>query len=141
MGGEASCSKRAAAALTFFPFDQRRPGGEPGGVLLGRNIMTDTPVVYDYTRRVNSNVTFVGESGKGKSTTTKTYLDNFLQRAPPNTMVTIIDPHGEYAGLKDRWGCEVRDLANRDNMGLDPFKIMENPSKAVGLLAECTGHG
>lgn len=132
--------ERAAAALAFFPFDSADLV-EPGGIILGENRITETPVVYDYTRRVNSNVTFVGESGRGKSTTTKTYLDNFLQRAPPETMVTIIDPHGEYAALKGRWGCEVRDLANRDQMGLDPFRIMEQPSKAVGLLAECTGMG
>ena len=130
--------ERAAAALTFFPFDSADLV-EPGGIILGRNIITESPIVYDYTRRVNANVTFVGEAGKGKSMTTKTYIDNLLARAPPETMVTIIDPHGEYATLKDRWGCVVRDLANRDKMGLDPFKIMDQPSKAIGLLAECTG--
>lgn len=130
--------ERGDAALALFPFDSADLV-EPGGVILGSNLMTGSPVVYDYTRRVNSNVTFVGESGKGKSTTTKTYLDNFLSRAPPETLVTIIDPHGEYAGLAERWGCEVRDLAERDSMGLDPFRILEHPSKAVGMLAECTG--
>lgn len=132
--------ERAAAALALFPFDSSDLV-EPGGVILGTNTVTGAPVVYDYTRRVNSNVTFVGESGKGKSTAAKTYLDNFLSRAPPEAMVTIIDPHGEYAGLAGRFGCEVRDLADRDRMGLDPFKILEHPSKAVGLLAECTGMG
>ncbi len=132
--------ERTGAALALFPFDSADLV-EPGGVILGTNTITGTPVVYDYTRRVNSNVTFVGESGKGKSTTTKTYLDNFLARAPPETMVTIIDPHGEYAGLAERWDCAVRDLADRDSMGLDPFRILEHPSKAVGLLAECTGMG
>lgn len=126
------------AALTLFPFDSADLV-EPNGTILGVNRMTETPVVYDYTRRVNYNVTFVGESGKGKSTTTKTYIDNFLERAPPETMVTVIDPHGEYASLAQRWNCEVRDLANRDKMGLDPFKVLEHPSSAVGLLAECTG--
>ena len=130
--------ERAAAALALFPFDSSDLV-EPGGVILGTNKTTGTPVVYDYTRRVNSNVTFVGESGRGKSTTAKTYLDNFLSRAPPETMVTIIDPHGEYAGLAKRFGCGVCDLADRDKMGLDPFRILERPSKAVGLLAECTG--
>ncbi len=129
-----------AAALALFPFDSADLI-EPGGIIVGINRLTPSPVVYDYTRRVNSNVTFVGESGKGKSTTTKTYLDNFLTRYPSDTMVTIIDPHGEYAALAERWNCEVRDLSNRDNMGLDPFKILEHPSKAIGLLAECTGMG
>lgn len=132
--------ERGDAALALFPFDSADLV-EPGGVILGVNRVTSTPVVYDYTRRVNSNVTFVGESGRGKSTTTKTYLDNFLSRAPSDTMVTIIDPHGEYAGLAPRWECEVRDLAGRSMMGLDPFAILEHPSKAVGLLAECTGMG
>lgn len=130
--------ERAAAALAFFPFDSADLV-EPGGVILGTNTITGAPVVYDYTRRVNSSVTFVGEAGMGKSMTTKTYIDNLLARAPPETMVTIIDPHGEYVALAERWGCEVRDLTKRDNMGLDPFKIMDQPSKAVGLLAECTG--
>ena len=138
--GSSFIFERAAAALALFPFDSADLV-EPSGVILGRNTITGTPVVYDYTRRVNSNVTFVGESGRGKSTTTKTYLDNFLSRAGPDTMVTIIDPHGEYAGLAERFGCVTRDLADRDMMGLDPFKILEHPSKAVGILAACTGMG
>lgn len=127
-----------SAALAFFPFNSADLV-EPGGVILGTNTITGAPVVYDYIRRVNSSVTFVGEAGRGKSMTTKTYIDNLLERASPETMVTIIDPHGEYAALAERWGCEVRDLSNRDSMGLDPFRIMDQPSKAVGLLAECTG--
>ena len=116
-----------------------------GGVYIGTNEITGAPVIYDYTRRVNYNMSVIGESGSGKSTTVKTYVDNFLgmvgERYGPDqrVMLTIIDPHGEYAGIAGRYGCEVVDLTARDELGMDPFVLLEHADQAVGLLCETVG--
>lgn len=132
------------SCAVFYPFESANMI-ESGGVYLGVNTINNTPVIYDYLRRVNSNVTFVGESGRGKSTTAKMYISNFLSTAGirygqnHRVMLYIIDPHGEYATLADSLGATVRDLESRDPMGLDPFKIFESGSKAAAILADASG--
>ena len=132
------------SCAVFYPFESANMI-ESGGVYLGINTINNTPVIYDYLRRVNSNATFVGESGRGKSTTAKMYVSNFLSMAKARygedhrVMLYIIDPHGEYATLADSMGAVVRDLESRDAMGLDPFKIFENGSKAAAILADASG--
>lgn len=132
------------SCAVFYPFESANMI-ESGGTYLGTNTINNTPVIYDYLRRVNSNVTFVGESGRGKSTTAKMYVSNFLSTASTRygsdhrVMLYIIDPHGEYATLADPLGAVVRDLESRDPMGLDPFKIFENGSKAAAILADASG--
>lgn len=132
------------SCAVFYPFESANMI-ESGGTYLGTNTINNTPVIYDYLRRVNSNVTFVGESGRGKSTTAKMYISNFLSTASTRygddhrVMLYIIDPHGEYATLADSLGAVVRDLESRDPMGLDPFKIFENGSKAAAILADASG--
>ena len=135
------------SCAAFYPFESANmiEEGESGGVYLGVNTVNGTPVIYDYLRRVNSNVTFVGESGRGKSTTAKTYVANFLDTARSKygedhrVMLCIVDPHGEYAPLAAGFGAEVMDIEGRQRMGLDPFKVFDNPSKAASLLADASG--
>ncbi len=116
-----------------------------GGVYVGVNEITKAPVIYDYTRRVNYNMSVIGESGSGKSTMVKTYVDNFLKMVKEKygpdqrVMLTIIDPHGEYAGIAEHFGCSVVDLTARNELGMDPFVIMEHPDQAVGILCETVG--
>ena len=116
-----------------------------GGVYVGINEITKAPVIYDYTRRVNYNMSVIGESGSGKSTTVKTYVDNFLKMVKEKygpdqrVMLTIIDPHGEYAGIAEHFGCSVVDLTARNELGMDPFVVMEHADQAVGLLCETVG--
>lgn len=113
-----------------------------GGVHIGTNEITKSPVIYDYTRRVNYNMSIIGESGSGKSTMVKTYIDNFLGMISEKygrdqrIMLTIIDPHGEYAKIASSFGCDVIDLTARNELGMDPFVVMEHPDQAVGLLCE-----
>ncbi len=135
------------SCAAFYPFESANmiEEGESGGVYLGVNTVNGTPVIYDYLRRVNSNVTFVGESGRGKSTTAKTYVANFLDTARSKygedhrVMLCVVDPHGEYAPLAAGFGAEVMDIEGRQRMGLDPFKVFDNPSKAASLLADASG--
>ena len=135
------------SCAAFYPFESANmiEEGESGGVYLGVNTVNGTPVIYDYLRRVNSNVTFVGESGRGKSTTAKTYVANFLDTARSKygedhrVMLCVVDPHGEYVPLAAGFGAEVMDIEGRQRMGLDPFKVFDNPSKAASLLADASG--
>lgn len=135
------------SCAAFYPFESANmiEAGGSGGVYLGTNTVNGTPVIYDYLRRVNSNVTFVGESGRGKSTTAKTYVANFLGMVRSKygeghrVMLCVIDPHGEYAPLAAGFGATVMDVEGRERMGLDPFKLFENPSKAASLLADASG--
>lgn len=133
------------SCAVFYPFESANMIESGGGVYVGSNTVNGAPVIYDYTRRVNSNVTLIGESGRGKSTAAKTYVSNFLrahQERYGNThrvMLCIIDPHGEYAPLAEHLGAEVRDLEGRDHMGLDPFGLFGSSSRAAGILADAAG--
>ena len=128
----------------FYPleYSDLMEDNSSGGVYLGENETTGNPVIYDYGKRVNSNVTIIGESGQGKSTTVKTYIDNFMAMirkkygSDQKLMLSIIDPHGEYKALADYYGAKVVNLTSRDPLGLDPFKLFEFPDQAAALLAE-----
>ena len=129
------------SCAVFYPFESSSMI-ESGGTYLGENMVNDTPVLYRYGRRINYNVTLIGESGRGKSTAAKTYVDNFLrtvsEKYGPNhrIMMCVIDPHGEYAPLAKRFGARVRDLEGRQRMGLDPFRVCDEASSAASILAD-----
>ena len=130
----------------FYPFESSDLIESDGaGVYLGVNGITGAPVIYDYQKRLNLNVAVIGESGSGKSTTVKTYLDGFLKMFQKRygkgqrAMICIIDPHGEYAHLASRLGAELVDLGARDELGMDPFRLMEHSDQAVSMLCETVG--
>ena len=128
----------------FHPFESSDliEADGAGGVFVGINEITKSPVVYDYTRRINYNMTVIGESGSGKSTMVKTYVANFLKMVndkygpSQRVMICIIDPHGEYANVASHFGCSVVNLTAREELGMDPFAIMEHPDQAAGILCE-----
>ena len=114
---------------------------EDNGVYLGRNELNGTPVVFDYQMRTNYNMTIMGKSGSGKSMTSKTYVSNFMEVMRKNysdsrVMVYILDPHGEYTKLAEHLGMNVVDLNSRDELGLDPFKLMQTADAATGFLTD-----
>jgi len=130
----------------FYPFESSDLIESDGaGVYLGVNGTTGAPVIYDYQKRLNHNVVVIGESGSGKSTTVKTYLDGFLKMlqkrygSGQRAMICIIDPHGEYAHLASRLSAVLVDLTARDELGMDPFRLMEHSDQAVSMLCETVG--
>ena len=133
-----------ASCAAFYPFVSSTllEIDGAGGVYLGANEFDGTPVVYDYLRRTNYNMTVLGSSGSGKSVSAKTYLDNFgaMMRdkygADAPAKMYILDLHGEYVALKDYLGMDVVDLMSRDEMGLDPFSLLPTSDAAVDMLAD-----
>ena len=132
------------SCAVFYPFESSNMI-ESGGTYVGENMVNGTPVIYEYGRRVNYNVTLIGESGRGKSTAAKMYVHNFLrgisERYGPGhpVMLCVIDPHGEYSALARSLGARVMDLEGRGRMGLDPFRVCDEPSKAASILADASG--
>ena len=128
---------------TFYPFESSDliEADGAGGVYLGRNEMNGTPIVYDYLNRTNYNMLVLGASGSGKSVTIKTYLDNFLammrhKYGKQDMMSAIFDTHGEYVSMAERFGMNVVNLMDREEIGVDPFKLLKKKSDAVNILAE-----
>lgn len=132
-----------ASLAAFYPFVSSTllEIDGAGGVYMGANEFDGTPVVYDYLRRTNYNMTVLGSSGSGKSVSAKTYLDNFRammrdKYGDAPVKMYILDLHGEYVALKDYMGMDVVDLMSRDEMGLDPFRLLPTSDAAVDLLAD-----
>lgn len=133
------------SCAAFYPYDSSDliEGDGAGGVYIGVNRMTGAPVIYDYMRRTNANIFAVGRSGQGKSMTAKTYIDNFLRMigkkygADQRVMLAIVDPHGEYSGLADRWGARVVDLDKRQPIG-NPFRFYDRPDMALSILVQAS---
>ena len=135
-----------ASCAAFYPFVSSTllEIDGAGGVYMGANEFDGTPVVFDYLRRTNYNMTVLGSSGSGKSVSAKTYLDNFRammrdkygEDAPMRTY--ILDLHGEYVALAKYLGMDVVDLMSRDEMGLDPFALLPTSDAAVDMLADVT---
>lgn len=135
-----------ASCAAFYPFASATllEIDGAGGVYMGVNEFDGTPVVYDYLRRTNYNMTVLGSSGSGKSVSAKVYLDNFRammrdkygENAPLH--VYILDLHGEYVALADYLGMDVVDLMARTEMGLDPFALLPTSDAAVDMLADVT---
>ncbi len=135
-----------ASMAAFYPFQSADliESDGAGGVYIGTNELTGTPVIYDYLRRTNYNMVILGASGYGKSMTAKVYIDNFMRMmeqkyADQKVISYILDLHGEYAELAGYMGMDIVDLMGRGEMGLDPFTIMPAPDMAVGLLADVAG--
>jgi hypothetical protein len=99
------------------------------GVLLGQNVETGSPVLYDYLARNNYNVVLLASSGAGKSVAAKTILRRVTEKHP-NAYVYVVDPQGEYEKIADYLGLSVVKLAEPETgrvrrMGLDPYTIFE----------------
>lgn len=133
----------ATSCAAFYPFVSSTllEIDGAGGVYMGANEFDGTPVVFDYLRRTNYNLTVLGSSGSGKSVTAKTYLDNFRammrdKYGDAPMMMYILDLHGEYVALKEYLGMDVVDLTSRDEMGLDPLSLLPSSDIAADMLAD-----
>jgi hypothetical protein len=112
------------------------------GVLLGQNVETGSPVVYDYMMRSNYNVVLLASSGAGKSVTAKTILKRVTERHP-GAYVYVVDPQGEYERIADYFGLSVVKLTDPvtrkvRRMGLDPYALFE-PLDVPQVIADIAG--
>ena len=119
----------------FYPFVSSDMLETPNGVVIGNNMITGAPVVYDYTNRPNSNILIIGSSGRGKSVTSKTFLTRLLEMYP-DAMAFMVDPKGEYAEIADKWKLEVVDADKMDGGGYDPFRIFNKKTDAADITAD-----
>ncbi|TMD97533.1 MAG: DUF87 domain-containing protein [Chloroflexi bacterium] len=100
----------STALVTFFPWHEPDLQ-QPGGLFVGRNRATGSPVLVDpFEQRcfVNANIGVFGHSGAGK-----TYLLSTLAMGAlgSGTQVFIVDPEHEYGGLARRLGGVDVELA------------------------------
>ena len=110
----------------------------PNGLVLGINTDSGAPIVFDFQKRTNYNVAIIGTSGSGKSFTAKMILHRLLQKYP-DSLCFVIDPMGEYYDISDTLGLDkIRITGNDDELGFDPFKLLE-PADAADILGKVTG--
>jgi Helicase HerA, central domain len=93
----------STALVTFFPWHEPDLQ-QPGGLFVGRNAATGSPVLvdpFDQRQYANANIAVFGHSGAGK-----TYLLSALVMGAlgTGTNVYVIDPEHEYGGLARQLG-------------------------------------
>ncbi len=108
----------------LYPFVSNDMLEIPNGIILGINLNTDAPVIYDYSLRNNYNVVILASSGSGKSMTAKIMLNRLLEKIP-NSYAFIIDPQGEYARIAEYIRFDLIDVVNNSNLGLDPLRLFD----------------
>lgn len=111
------------------------------GIMLGQNMETGSPVVFDYRMRSNYNMILLASSGAGKSVTAKTILKRTIERFP-DAHVYVVDPQGEYEKIADYFGLSVAKLTDSNGkvrrMGLDPYALFE-PLDVPQVISDIAG--
>ena len=136
-GGGASWLGAIHSMHVLYPFVSSDMLEAPNGVMLGRNLDTQGPVIYDVNLRKNHNVFTAGTTGSGKSFTNKVLLKRFLEKRP-DTMCIVIDPQGEYAEHAGYFGLDRVEVSPGQEYGLDPFAMFDSAVEAADLLGAAT---
>ncbi|MEW6044014.1 MAG: ATP-binding protein [Thermoproteota archaeon] len=123
-----------ASCAAFYPFVSSDMIEAPNGVILGVNLGTGAPIIYDYTQRENYNILLLASSGAGKSVTAKTLLKRLAERFP-DAKIFVIDPNGEYEKVGNLLGLDVLKVTQEQNLGLDPFRLFD-ATDAADILAD-----
>ncbi|MEM2857151.1 MAG: ATP-binding protein [Candidatus Nitrosocaldaceae archaeon] len=105
---------------------------EHNGINLGMNVVTKSPIIYDYRMRDNYNISILATSGAGKSVTAKTIVNRLLRE---DTHLYIIDPQGEYERLAKMYDASIIRLTDSIELGLDPFLLFDK-SNACNIIAD-----
>lgn len=126
-----------------YPFVSAEMIETPNGVLLGYNMDTGGPAIYDIVRRQNGNVAIIGASGSGKSFAAKLFVKRLIQRlldrdgSGEGPAVYVVDPMGEYHRHREYYGLDGMVITGEEELGIDPFKILK-PADAAAVLAGVT---
>ncbi len=91
-------------------------GLSEGGAYLGLLDGTDIPVTVDRSKLIQKHCSILAMTGSGKSYTAAVIMEEMMERDVP---LLIIDPHGEYATLKEpNDDAEIEVLAEK--FGVEP---------------------
>jgi hypothetical protein len=118
----------------FYPFVSADMIEVPNGVVLGLNLRTGAPIIYDYMLRENYNVLLLASSGAGKSVTAKILLKR-LDNKFPDAKIFVVDPNGEYEKIAEFLGLDVLRVSEQEALGLDPF-VLFDATDAADVLAD-----
>ncbi len=121
------------ALMPFFVTDLY----ESGGIILGKNLDTGTPVKYHYPKRRSYHVSLVAPTGSGKSFAIKIWLTRLMERYP-DAFVFITDVENEYVKFGQKNGFNTIRVMPYTELGLDPFSYMAG-YKAAEMIADITG--
>ena len=91
-----------------------------GGVFIGFS-GTGDPVVYNPYRRQNYLFLILGESGSGKSMSSKIYLSRLHSKM--NLPIYGVDPESEYTRVAGYFCSVGVEVVEGERLGLDPLKI------------------
>ncbi len=91
-------------------------GLSEGGAYLGLLDGTDIPVTVDRNKLIQKHCSILAMTGSGKSYTAAVIMEEMMEREVP---LLIIDPHGEYATLKEpNDDADMNGLAEK--FGIEP---------------------
>jgi hypothetical protein len=110
---------------------------ELDGILLGENVITKAPCIYDYRNRDNYNVVILATSGAGKSVTAKLMLTRLLSKYK-DAYCYVVDPQGEYEQLASYINASLLRLTEYSSLGLDPFMLFDDKTEIADIIAEIT---
>ena len=128
----------------MYPFHSAEMMETPSGVILGVNLATKGPVIYDIVKRANGNVVVIGASGFGKSFFVKLFLKRMIERilgiemsSESELAMFIVDPMNEYYRHRDYYGLDGILITGDEELGLDPIKMLK-PAEAASMLSLIT---
>lgn len=119
--------------LTFFPWHEADVQ-QPGGMVIGRNRTTGSPVMVDpfeHRRYANANIAVFGHSGAGKTYLLSTIAMGALGRG---VQVYVIDPEHEYGELAHQLGGLDVQLALGSGHALNVLDLRPSDHRDEGWL-------
>lgn len=109
------------AASIFIPYTSQELL-QRNGIYYGVNELTKNLILYSRLTGKNYNGLFFGQSGSGKSFTTKAEIMSILLRDGRNR-VFVIDPDAEYISMAEKLGGEVMDISAGSRTFLNPLDM------------------
>jgi hypothetical protein len=104
---------------------------DENGVFVGFS-ETGSPVLFNPYMRNNYNIVILGETGSGKSMTSKILLKRMKEKY--GIKIWGIDPENEYVKVSRVLGLEPVVVKKGQPLGLDPFKLSRTETEEGKLL-------